>query len=788
MNDTISLTNIGSRLRLQAPAVELEWDLARGGILVFCRDQRSGVTFLDPRESGPAPDIIVSVSKTLGEQARDLRLSEMGMASAELFLSPDCTLARVELATRGPEVGVFRTITVRAHSAWVEEKVSIQNLGGQDLLIDRYPEWDQIGGSVAGDLFDYRVRPGGIEYELRGLRTGNDWSGDEYVTPASAYPFFHNRGRFADMNDVGINLTAGHHGAVMPCVMAFNEARQAGLLLSVMNERALRYVHMAGDSASRTGALTARVWWARWLAPGERQEAATFHLVPFQGDYGAMLCEYRDWLVDECGLESPADAPAVLDNLFIGNLPSPMVRSLGHFDQLRPYIEYMKRVGCTAVFEHGNWLDAADTVEGALLSRCQPITQEGRYATTTRFGGEAAHRELRDYIHALDMKYMVWFTGYGLTSFDAMFREHREMFITLRKSAGCTMQTHSEWPGFDFALGWADDWAYHPFGGPTVGADTTHRRWREFWLGNQEYWSRNGVDGCFFDSFNPMPPNYALRPWPGQIGREIINLQREARRLARANNPDYVTYTEGGGCEMSTVNDLTHTWHGCTPPPLPPFRETPLTPEEEARFLRDEVFSMLPGTRSWRILADDGLRCEQRDLAETRPRLLFSMFSNTIPVLPLFTRDLNDRQFVTQTEFYQEFQARPVEQLDPRDVELWNYVGRLWRLRQTHPELKSTATGPEPVAVDNPAVFAYLRRHVGQVTLVAVNFRHEPVECAVSATPEATGLDPNLALMPHDLLRDAALTPCTAAGLANGYHLTIPPRDAVVVKLTQSDT
>ena len=38
-----------------------------------------------------------------------------------------------------------------------------------------------------------------------------------------------------------------------------------------------------------------------------------------------------------------------------------------------------------------------------------------------------------------------------------------------------------------------------------------------------------------------------------------------------------------------TVNDFTHTWPGSNPPPLPPFRTRPLSPEEQARFLRDEI-------------------------------------------------------------------------------------------------------------------------------------------------------------------------------------------------------
>ena len=35
---------------------------------------------------------------------------------------------------------------------------------------------------------------------------------------------------------------------------------------------------------------------------------------------------------------------------------------------------------------------------------------------------------------------------------------------------------------------------------------------------------------------------------------------REARRLARQANPDFFSFTEGGGYLMATVNDFTHTW------------------------------------------------------------------------------------------------------------------------------------------------------------------------------------------------------------------------------------
>ena len=137
---------------------------------------------------------------------------------------------------------------------------------------------------------------------------------------------------------------------------------------------------------------------------------------------------------------------------------------------------------------------------------------------------------------------------------------------TPSQSASVCGTPHPQWPGFDFSLGWDDDWIYHPYGGPTVGPDHTHPCWREFWLVNQAYWLANGVDGIFFDSFNPMPPNYALRPWPGQIGLEINNLQREARRRNREINPDFFSMTEGSGYLMATVNDFTHIWHGCIAP------------------------------------------------------------------------------------------------------------------------------------------------------------------------------------------------------------------------------
>ncbi len=782
--DRVQVAQSNTDLKLQTPAIEMEWDLARGGILTLCRDPRSGVTFLDARTGNPAPDIIVSVSEALEAPSRDLRMSEMGVAAAELFIAPDGASARIELATVGTEVAIFRTITVRSDSPWVEERIAVQNVSDRDLLIDRYPEWKHIGGAVAGDLFNYRIRPGGVEYALHGLRLGDEWQGDEYVLPACAYPFFYNRGKFAEMGPVAINLVAGHHGAVLPCVMAYNEAKQAGLLLSCLGERSMRYLNVSADQAFQTGNLIASVWWARWLAPRERQEVASVYLMPFEGNYGRALDTFRHWLASEHGIHGPTQQAPQIDEMFAAAFPAPLAGALGDFSRLLPYVDRARSVGCTAIFECGNWNDAADQVAGALLSRCQPITREGRYDTTDRFGGETAHRILRDHIHACGMKYMVWFTGYGLTTFGSEFKEQREMFITMRRPTEVPLREHSQWPGYDFALGWDDDWAFHPFGGPTVGADTTHARWRAFWLHNQEYWAAHGVDGCLFDSFNPMPPNYALRPWPGQISLEIINLQREARQRARQINPDYFTCTEGGGYLMATVNDFTHTWHGCTPPPLPPFRTRALSPEEESTFLRDEGLSMILGARSWRTLADGSHECHQWDPEATRPRRLYSMFTPTLPILPMFIRGKDgDELWESQTAYWHGFQPRPANAQDPRDEALYADIGRLWQIRQAHPELKSGQLDLWAVSADDPAVNVLLRQKDDNRTILALNFRPTEVTCTVRIDVQAAGIVLSDAFAVQELLTDITLSRCTGADLANGYTVTIPSRGGVLLKL-----
>lgn len=786
VHDTTSslpqIQQTADKLSLQTPRMELEWDLTRGGILVFLKDRRSGATLLDARQRAPAPDLVLAVSSALEEEPHDVRLSACKSTRARVFAVEDRATVRIEFESSSEELRILRTVEIRADSPWISETVALQNRTARDLIIDRYPKWEPRGGAVAGDLYDYRVKPGGVDYVLNGIRIGEDWKDDEYVTPACGYPFFHNHGRFAEMGDTEINLVAGHHGAILPGVMAWNAKRQAGLLLAVIHDRSLCYVHMAGDAPNRSGTLSARVWWARWLSPDEKQTAATFHLVPFAGDYVDLLVEFRDWLAKNHGLRAPADLSPVMEKLFIGALPGILPVALNHFEKLKPYVDAVAAVGCTAVWVGGHWRDAADLIPGALLSRCQPVTQDGRYAITPRFGGESAHRALRDYIRRKGLCHVVWITGYGLTAFDSIYKQHPEAFVVMRRPIEVRRE-NPDWHGFDFGLGRDNCWIYPPFGGPTVGSDTTNRIWRAFWLYNQEYWAAHGVDGVFFDSFNPMPPNYALRPWPGQISQEIIHLQREARRRARKVNPNYFTFTEGGGGRMATVNDFTHTWHGCDAPPLPPFRKAPLSPEEEAAFLRDEELTMIPGAWTWRSLADGSHQGRPWDMSRTRPRMLYSLFSKCVPILPLFTRNANGRPIKTQTEYWTgAFEVTPADQPHADDVKTWKSIGDLWKLRQAHPELRSGEMALRAAKADDRAVHALLRVKGPDVSVLAINFREQAVTCKLAVDLKAAGLDVRANLKPRDLLREADLPACTGEQLEQGLTVTIPPRDAVLIK------
>jgi glycosidase len=771
------------------PAYEMAWDLDRGGTLVYLRDRRSQMTLLDARAGGPAPELIVCASATLEEKEHEIRLSGLGLAEVQVFTTPDSRLTRLEFAAQDGEIRIERTLTLQAESAWIEETVALRNVSDHDLLIDRYPDWAAAGKTaVAGDLFHWGVNPGGVDYILAGLRIGGDYAATGYVTPACGYPFFHNRGSFTDMGNTAISLVAGHHGAVLPCIMAYSEKAQSGVLLSCLHDRCLRYVRMLADQSAQTGAIAAQVWWARWLAPRERQEVATWHLVPFAGDYGAMLDEYRHWLATEHGIVPPADEASQLDELFVGCMHPVALHGLGHCDKLRPYVDAIRAAGCTAFWWGKPWLDAIDVDKRGWMSRCQPQTRDYRYAATTSYGGEPAVRALTDYIHAKGMKDIAWVTGYGLTVFDPLYREHPEMFIHLRRPVK-RQQTedisgHELIPDFEQNAGVVDEYVYTPFGGATIGADTTNPHWRKFWLHNQAYWTANGVDGIFFDSFNPMPPNYSLRPWPGQIGEEIINLQREARRLARQANPDFFSFTEGGGYLMATVNDFTHTWHGSTPPPLPPYRTRPLSPEEEARFLRDELLSMIPGARAWATVANIAGDAAVEQGNSVLPRVLFTLFGGRMPVMAMFGVGAQPEPIRNEPEYWTYFKARPANDPAPSEKAHWAKVKQLWQLRMAHPELKSGRLEFHGVSTTDPAVFAFLREKEGSLSAVVINFRPAAVTCALRIDWEAAGLErPAGGLAPRDLLRDEALLAATAKQLAAGYTLTIPARDGVVLKL-----
>ncbi|OPZ84776.1 MAG: hypothetical protein BWY76_01706 [bacterium ADurb.Bin429] len=724
----------------------------------------------------------MAASATLEEDCHDIRMSEYS-AEIEVFETADGEALRLIFTVAAPEVCIERHLALRADSAWIEERVFLRNVSDHDLLIDRYPDWEAQGKTaVAGDLYHWQVNPGGVDYLLEGLRIGGDYAGTEYVTPACGYPFFYNRGHFAEMGDTAITLVGGHHGAVLPCIMAYHEEKGAGLLLSCLHDRSLRYVRMYADQAAQTGILASQLWWARWLAPRERQEVAVWHLVPFAGDYGPMLDEYRHWLAAAHGITPPTEHCADIDETFVACIHSILMNGVGHMDLLQPYIDRVAEVGATAFWMSGTFLDASDIEPKAVKSRCMPVTDGEKYTPTTRYGGAEARQRLTDYIHGKGLKFVIWVTGYGLTGFDPIYQQHPEAFVRLRRPVCLTADSNPSWPGYDLRVGRYDDWIYPPFGGATIGGDTTNPVWRQFWLHNQEYWAAHGVDGIFFDSFNPMPPNYALRPWPGQISLEIINLQREARRRALAVNPGFFTFTEGGGYLMATVNDFTHTWHGSGPPPLPPYRTQPLTPEEEARFLRDEALSMIPGARAWAMVSESGDNQGGMPSA-SRPRVLYNFFSGRMPVLGMYGAGAQPEPIRNETDYWAYWKPYPADQPHPSEAAHWERVKAMWQLRQAHPELKSGAFDIAHAAAGDPAVHAFLRVKDAAVTLCAVNFRTEATTCALTADITALGIAPDELLHPTDLLTGTALPACTGAELAAGYTVTINARDGVVLKV-----
>lgn len=769
-------------LILRHPMMKVMWDLAQGGRMVFLEDLRSDVVLLDARDGGPGPDMIVCASATLAEDYHEIRMRDFP-AEVELFASPDGDALRLHFTVTGDEVRIERQLAVRHDSAWIEERVFLQNVSDHDLLIDRYPDWEAQGKTaVAGDLYHWGVNPGGVDYVFDGLRIGGDYAGTEYVTPACGYPFFYNRGRFAEMGDVKINLVGGHHGAVLPCIMAYHETKGAGLLLSCLHDRCLRYVRMYADQASQTGTIASQLWWARWLSPRERQEVATWHLVPFAGDYGPMLDEYRHWLTEAHGIVPPAESTADIDDTFVAVIHSVLMNGVGHMDALHPYIDRVAEVGATAFWMSGTFLDGSDVEPKAVKSRCMPVTDGEKYTPTTRYGGAEAQQRLINYVHDKGIKFVIWVTGYGLTGFDPIYKQHPEVFVRLRRPVHLSTDSNPSWPGYDMTVGRYDDWIYPPFGGATIGGDTTNAIWRKFWLHNQEYWAGHGVDGIFFDSFNPMPPNYALRPWPGQISLEIINLQREARRLARAANPKFFTFTEGGGYLMASVNDFTHTWHGSNAPPLPPYRTRPITPEEEARFLRDEAFSMIPGARAWAMVSDSG--DNQGGMPnQCRPRVLYNFFSGRMPVLGMYGAGMQPEPINNETDYWAYWKPYPADQPHPAEAAHWARVKEMWQLRQAHPALRHGAFDITHAAAGDAAVHTFLRTHADSVVLCAVNFRQQEVTTTLTVDIAALGIAADETLTPVELITGMELPACTGAELAAGCAVAIGARDGVVIKL-----
>jgi hypothetical protein len=149
--------------------------------------------------------------------------------------------------------------------------------------------WAQVGGAVAGDLFDHRVTPGGVDVHWSGMRLGN---GDELVVPACGYPFFFNRHASADRAREAVTLAAGHHGAAYPTALLWNGAQQRGWQVAVVNDGAMRYLRLGGDA--KGAELSTHVWWARWLTPGEEQEACTVFHGPVRGHYREALERFRE--------------------------------------------------------------------------------------------------------------------------------------------------------------------------------------------------------------------------------------------------------------------------------------------------------------------------------------------------------------------------------------------------------------------------------------------------------------------------------------------------------------
>ena len=64
------------RLTLSHPCLEVIWELAHGGRMVYLKDRRNGVVLLDARAGGPGPDLLIAASATLEEDYHEIRMSD----------------------------------------------------------------------------------------------------------------------------------------------------------------------------------------------------------------------------------------------------------------------------------------------------------------------------------------------------------------------------------------------------------------------------------------------------------------------------------------------------------------------------------------------------------------------------------------------------------------------------------------------------------------------------------------------------------------------------------------
>ena len=183
---------------------------------------------------------------------------------------------------------------------------------------------------------------------------------------------------------------------------------------------------------------------------------------------------------------------------------------------------------------------------------------------------------------------------------------------------------------------------------------------------------------------------------------------------------------------------------------------------------------MIPGARAWAMVSgeDDA----------SRPRVLFNMFSGRMPVLNMFYVGANPEPITNEPEYWAYFRPRPADDPAPREQAHWQQVKQLWQLRMAHPELKSGGLDfTRCAATTPPYLSSSARRRTGRrggSTSASAGRPRDMLDWAAAGIVPPAG-----ELLPCDLLRNNALPATSALGLGQGYRVTIPARDGVVVKL-----